>query len=117
WHFYASGPSKTNPRKKWTTGTPAEKKLITDAIQSALAWQKKTQIPTWVGAWMSGNYNDGNHFSPLEQSRFAAFMRSELDKAKIPFAVNSDTKFYDREKNVWISEMRLVWKAIFGVDI
>ncbi|MGL4818615.1 MAG: glycoside hydrolase family 5 protein [Bacilli bacterium] len=113
WHFYASGPSPTNPRKKWTTGTPAEKKLITDQIQKALNWQKKTKIPTWVGAWMPGNYNDGDNYTVLQQSRFAAFMRAELDKAKIPFAVNSDTKFYDREQNVWLKEMSLVWRAIF----
>ena len=29
WHFYASGPDKTNEKKLWTTGTDAEKKLIT----------------------------------------------------------------------------------------
>ena len=36
WHFYASGPDKTNEKKLWTTGTDAEKKLITDKIQTAL---------------------------------------------------------------------------------
>ena len=51
WHFYASGPDKINEKKLWTTGTDAEKKLITDKIQTALAWQQ-TGIPTWVGAWM-----------------------------------------------------------------
>ena len=30
WHFYASGPDKINEKKLWTTGTDAEKKLITD---------------------------------------------------------------------------------------
>ena len=49
WHFYASGPDKTNEKKLWTTGTDAEKKLITDKIQTALAWQQQTGIPTWVG--------------------------------------------------------------------
>ena len=52
WHFYASGPDKINEKKLWTTGTDAEKKLITDKIQTALAWQQQTGIPTWVGAWM-----------------------------------------------------------------
>ena len=42
WHFYASGPDKTNEKKLWTTGTDAEKKLITDKIQTALAWQQQT---------------------------------------------------------------------------
>ena len=42
WHFYASGPDKINEKKLWTTGTDAEKKLITDKIQTALAWQQQT---------------------------------------------------------------------------
>lgn len=113
WHFYASGPSKTNERKLWTTGTSAEKKLITDKINKALAWQKETGIPTWVGAWMPGNYNDGNDYSVMEQVTFASYMTSELLQAGIPFAVNSDTKYYDRQSNQWIQEMLPVFNSIF----
>lgn len=113
WHFYAAGPSKDNERKLWTTGTAEEKKLITEKINYALAWQKKTGIPTWVGAWMAGNYNDGDDYSVKEQADFAKYMTKQLEKAEIPFAVNSDTKFYDREKEVWIVEMRPVFEEIF----
>lgn len=113
WHFYAAGPSKDNDRKLWTIGTENEKKLITDKINYALEWQKKTDIPTWVGAWMPGNYNDGDDYSIEEQVIFAEFMTSALVDAQIPFAVNSDTKFYDRETNNWIDNMQPVFKAIF----
>ena len=65
----------------------------------AQEWSKKTSIPTWVGAWIPGNYNKGNDYTIAEQEAFAAFVSSELSKAKIPFAINSDTKFYDREKH------------------
>lgn len=104
WHFYASGPSKENERKLWTTGTEKEKNLIRNKIQLALEWQKKTGIPTWVGAWMAGNYNDGDDYSVKEQVIFAHFMVSELKKAGIPFAVNADTHFYDRENKTWIKK-------------
>lgn len=114
WHFYASGPSKENEKKLWTTGTDAEKKLITDKINLALEWQKDTGIPTWVGAWMPGNYNNGNDYSVDEQVVFAKFMSESLDKAGIPFAVNSDTKFYDRQTCLWIEEMQPVFRAIYG---
>lgn len=114
WHFYASGPSKTNERKLWTTGTDAEKKLITDKIDLALAWQKATGVPTWVGAWMAGNYNDGNDYTIEEQVNFASFMVQSLTGAGIPFAVNSDTKFYDRENQVWIDKMRPLRQCIYG---
>lgn len=105
WHFYASGPSKENERKLWTDGTDKEKKLIKDKINLALAWQKETGIPTWVGAWMAGNYNDGDDYSMEEQIRFANYMVTQLEAAGIPFAVNSDTKFYNRISNDWIIDM------------
>lgn len=107
WHFYAAGPSKTNERKLWTTGTENEKKLITDKIRLALQWQEKNNIPTWVGAWMPGNYNDGNDYTVAEQVVFASFMKEQLTEAGIPFSVNSDTKFYDRENNIWIKKCSL----------
>ncbi|KGG79391.1 hypothetical protein Y919_12475 [Caloranaerobacter azorensis H53214] len=66
WHFYASGPSKTNKRKLWTIGTEEEKQLITNKINIALEWQKNAGIPTWVGAWLPSNYNDGNDYSISE---------------------------------------------------
>lgn len=105
WHFYASGPSPDNPRKLWTTGTKKEKSLINEKINLALSWQKETGIPTWVGAWMAENYNDGNDYSIKQQVNFAHYMVTQLEAAKIPFAVNSDTKFYNRETNTWVKKM------------
>ena len=116
WHFYASGPSKTNDRKLWTTGTAEEKKKITDKIQLALEFQEKNHVPTWVGAWMVGNYNDGNDYTVEEQVVFATYMTEQLSKAGIPFAINSDTKFYDREKNTWIGSMKPVFNTVFGTS-
>lgn len=113
WHFYAAGPSRTNRRKLWTTGTEEERALIQEKIDFALAWQETTGIPTWVGAWMPGNYNDGNDYSIGEQVEFAQYMTQRLTKAKLPFAVNSDSKFYDREKNRWIAEMEPLIRCIF----
>jgi len=112
WHFYAAGPSKTNPQKRWTVGTSAEKEVITKKIEAALAWQKETGIYTWVGAWMPGDYNHGNHYSIAEQVQFATFMACQLDKAHIPFAINSDSKFYDPINKRWIPEMKPVLEAV-----
>lgn len=113
WHFYASGPSKTNSTKQWTTGTEKEKKIVLDKIKLALDWQKKTGIRTWIGAWMPGNYNEENNYTISEQIAFASFVTKSLEEAKIPFAINSDTKFYDRELNRWIENMVPVFKSIF----
>ena len=114
WHFYASGPSKTNDRKLWTTGTEHERQLILEKIECALQWQRETGIPTWVGAWMPGNYNDENDYSLKEQMEFAAFMCNSLEAAGIPFAVNSDTKFYDRDTGIWLNDMAPLRQTIWG---
>lgn len=114
WHFYAAGPSKTNDRKLWTTGTEQERSLIDEKIQLALEWQQETGIPTWVGAWMPGNYNDGNDYTIEEQVVFSSYMTQQLTNAGIPFAVNSDTKFYDRKSNKWIPTMMPVFDCIYS---
>ena len=114
WHFYASGPDKTNEKKKWTTGTDEEKKLITDKISAALEWQEQTGVPTWVGAWMPGNYNKGDDYSMEEQAQFASYMTSALSSAGIPFAVNADTKYDDAGTCTWIDSMEPVVSAIFS---
>jgi hypothetical protein len=116
WHFYASGPSRSNPRKQWTTGTDSEKKLITDAIQTALKWQEETKIPTWVGAWMPGIYAEKSEgdagYTTDEEIAFARFMTCELTRVKIPFAVNAGHHFYDAQSSSWITEKLPVLKAI-----
>ena len=114
WHFYAAGPSKTNDRKLWTTGTEQERSLIDEKIQLALEWQQETGIPTWVGAWVPGNYNDGNDYTIEEQVVFSSYMTQQLTNAGIPFAVNSDTKFYDRKSNKWIPTMMPVFDCIYS---
>ena len=114
WHFYAAGPSKINPKKQWTTGTQQERQLILDKIRAACEWQGGTGIPTWVGAWMPGNYNDGNEYTVQEQCAFASFVVSALRAEGIPFAVNSDTKFYDREMNAWNESLQPVLRVILG---
>ncbi len=117
WHFYAAGPSKTNAKKLWTTGTETEKRLILEKIKLALAWQEQTGIPTWVGAWMPGNYNDGNDYTIAEQAAFADFMTRSLEAAGIPYAVNSDTKFYHRQTLSWYEEMIPLREEIYGEEM
>ena len=112
WHFYASGPSTTNSKKLWTKGTKKQKLLIINKIEQAYKWQQRTGIYTWVGAWMPGNYNKGNSYSLAQQQKFASFMSCQLSKYHIPFAVNSSTKFYDRQTYQWIQSKEAVLNAI-----
>jgi hypothetical protein len=112
WHMYAAGPSKTNVNKLWTTGTSAEKALITNKIDIAYNWQIAKNIPIWVGAWMPGDYNDGDNYSIAEQIAFSGFMSCQLKQKGIPHAVNSDTKFYDRDLNIWTTRLPVLQTVI-----
>ena len=113
WHFYAAGSSKTNNKKRWTSGTAEEKQQIKKSIKVAVDWQKETGIYTWVGAWMPGDYNKGDNYSVKEQIEFASFMTKQLDKYGIPFAINSDDKFYDYHVENWIPQYKDLLDSIF----
>ena len=52
-----------------------------------------------VGAWMPGNYHDGNDYTVAEQVAFAGFMTQRLN---------------DRIRNQWIPEMQPVFDSIYG---
>ena len=112
WHFYASGPSKRNPRKLWTTGTEEERRLVEGRVEAAMRWSRERGIPIWVGAWMPGNYNKGNDYSVEEQVRFATFVSCTLRRAGIPYAINADTHFYDMWRKEWREEMIPVLEAV-----
>ncbi len=125
WHFYASGPSKKNPKKLWTTGKKEEKKLITDKINCALSWAKERGMLTWVGAWMPSNYNKshknrkfpdgapaGGDYTIDEIVNFASFMSHALKSHRIPFAINADTKFFDIKRLRWYKSVSQIIRVI-----
>ena len=113
WHFYAAGPSKSNDKKRWITGTAEEKQKIKKSIKVAVDWQKETGIYTWVGAWMPGAYNKDDNYSVKEQTEFASFMTQQLDKHGVPFAINADHHFYDYKAEQWIPKYKDLLNTIF----
>jgi hypothetical protein len=113
-HFYAAGPSPTNPKKLWTTGTKEEKRLFRSYFQEALRWQKRTRIPIWIGAIMPGDYNHGDHYTIKQQVAFATFFSRLFRKHRIPFAINADQQFYDYVNHRWRKDRIEVVKAILN---
>ena len=83
WHMYAAGPKDDY------------EKMIPKKTKFAYEWSIKNHIPTWVGAWMPGNYNHGNTYNKYEQIEFSKFMINTLKEYNIPFAINADQKFYN----------------------
>ena len=125
WHFYAAGPSPDNPKKLWTTGTDEEKQLVLDRINHAKEWSDNNGIPTWVGAWRANRYPKGTPTETLydgapgggdydidEQRNIATFISEALQDADIPYAINSDTKFFNRDTNEWYQSMADILDAM-----
>ena len=46
--------------------------------------------------------NEVGEFSIKEQMIFSMFMACQLKKNNIPHAVNSDTKYYERDNQMWL---------------
>ncbi|NDO82306.1 hypothetical protein CJP72_16450 [Citrobacter sp. NCU1] len=99
WHIFPWGPLKNKGKFPWTSGTLAEKAAIRARINAVIHWQQKTGHVSWVGGWAAGETLK-NAPSP-SQLAFARFMACELKKAKIPYAINADTQFYDGEEGTW----------------
>lgn len=111
WHLYAAGPGDDG-NKTWTTGTAEEKQPIIDKMNAAKAWESKTNIPTWVGAWMAGNANKGNTFTAVRQADFATFMISEFTRINSPWSINANHLYYDCSANNWIDSMKVVLNVL-----
>ncbi len=111
-HFYAAGPSKTNPKKRWTTGTKEEKEIFLSYVQDAIAWQRTHHIPVWIGAIMPSNYNHGDDYTIEEQKHFAHFIACTFKRYHLPFAINADHQFYDFEQKRWRDDRKKVLQAI-----
>lgn len=99
WHIFPWGPLKNNGKYPWTSGTGAEKAAIRARINTALHWQQKTGHVSWVGGWSPGETIKNTPSS--SQVAFARFMACELNRAKIPYAINADMQFYDGEEGAW----------------
>jgi len=110
WHLFPYGPVAVKGKRGWTTGTPAEKAAIRARINNVLHWQQKTGHSSWVGAWSVGEVVKSG--PTKQQIAFATFTACELQKAHLPFAVNSDGKFYDGEEGAWRPEMQPLLDAI-----
>jgi len=111
-HGYASGPSKTNLSKLWTTGTPEEQKIFEDYIKPAVDFRTQNNVPIWFGAIMFGNYNEGNNYDIDQQIVFAKYVNTKLRQLNIPYAINSDRIFIDIDKGVYINKYKRILDAI-----
>ena len=106
WHFFASGPS-INPESKkfWVNGrTQEQRDNVLVPIQTAYDWSQSTGYSTWVGAWMTGNYNAGHDYNIVKQIEFGSFLARSLKEKGIKWSLNAGKHFYDYRETKWYTK-------------
>jgi hypothetical protein len=123
-HFYAAGPSPTNPAKLWTTGTEAEKNLLRAKVQLMSNWHNTTGHPIWLGAILPGNYSGDESSSDLvcsytvpQQVEFFKFALGLLKEACIPYAINACNKYFDYQTFTWIQSQTSIVDAALNPNL
>ena len=96
WHDFAAGPSPDAGKKQWTgNGTAAQRKAFRQVADTAVQWQSASGgAPTWFGAWMTSDFNHGNHYSVPEQVAFAQFICDTMTQRGLPWSINTYSIFF-----------------------
>ena len=106
WHRYASGPNQKGGSKDWhNDGSEEERRILLDAVDTALRFQQSRGIPTWLSAWMPWD----NASASLDQSEiesFATFFTTTLASHRIPWTMNELSAVYSISKNQWHKTVR-----------
>jgi hypothetical protein len=76
---------------------------------------------TPIVAFQGQHFTDGDgddltlvsSYTSAEQAVFGAFVAETLVQSGTPFALNSDTKFFQRETSEWRPEQEVVLNAVF----
>ena len=104
WHIYAGGPKKCRYNSTY----------IRNSIEIAINWSAKTGIPTWLGAWRPQYYpkrkGEGCPISLV--LNFSKTMVMYLNRAGIPYDINSDVHFFDIAHLRWYPQEEDVLNVI-----
>ncbi len=106
WHRYASGPNQQGGGKDWhNDGAPKERRILLDAVDTALQFQQSRGIPTWLGAWMPWD-NANASLEQAEIEAFATFFAMTLASHRIPWTMNELNAVYSIRENQWHKTVR-----------
>ena len=103
WHEYAAGPSSSSdsPRYWSGNGNDDQKKLVREGVKRANDFTANTGIPTYFGAWMPRD-NENGGLNQMEVVSFAEFFVTTLKNAGIPWSLNVLDDYYNTQRNRWI---------------
>lgn len=115
WHINAAGTSWVGANKPWTSGAADEVAYLRSRIQKAVDYQNSPiGVPTWFGAWMPGNYNNGDDYSVEQQTIYSKAFMAALAEHNIPWSVNVFDKFYDEVNSHWLASQEQITDVMNG---
>ncbi len=123
WHIYAGGPCPK--RGENSSGPVYSREYIKEAVEVAINWSKKTDIPIWMGAWrpncypkhVERYYPDGapkGLYTVNQVLPFVKYMTNILCKNHIPFDINADTRFFDIKDLRWYGSQEKILEVILS---
>ena len=98
WHFLSRGKYRAFWHR-WNTRRAYEQRWLNARIETALAWQRRTGIYTWVGGWSPGLYVGRNYAAAPES--LTEFLCTALLRAGLPYAVRDVHHFYNYRTRAW----------------
>ena len=98
WHFLSRNKYRAF-WNRWNTRRAYEQRWLNARIETALAWQRRTGIYTWVGGWSPGLYVGSNYASAPES--LTEFLCTALLRAGLPYAVRDVHHFYNYRTRAW----------------
>ena len=110
WHFL----SRNNYRSfwnRWNTRRAYEQRWLNARIETALAWQRRTGIYTWVGGWAPGIYV-GTSYTTAPES-LTEYLCAALLRASLPYAVCDVHHFYNYRTHTWHENARRPMQQLF----
>ena len=98
WHFLSRNKYRAF-WNRWNSRRSYEQRWLNARIETALAWQRRTGIYTWVGGWSPGLYVGRNYAAAPES--LTEFLCAALLRAGLPYAVRDVHHFYDYRTRAW----------------
>ena len=118
WHIYASGPNKVLGSKKYWSdnGTSGGRNNVKTAIKHATDYTKKSDLLTYLGAWMPQDNANGS-ITESEAINFARFFVAELGKVNIPWSLNVLDRYYNTTNKTWLTGYQEIQKRKLNMSM
>lgn len=110
WHFMSRNHYR-NFWNRWNSHRAYEERWLRARIETALAWQRRTGIYTWMGSWAPGIYAGTTYYAA--PASLTEFLSATLISISMPYAVHGIHHYYDYHNRSWKHTAQKPMQAYF----